>query len=184
VARAQDSAVTRLLSVGRHEGYKRLELLGEIVRLGRGHCHLTLVTDARGLELAHGPWRDLVAKGWAVVKAGLSAADLAAERHSAHVYVQPSLIEGYCLPACEALAAGLPVIHVHGSGIDEVVDRRLGIALPSEASPAEWLNAIEGAAAMACEPQFVQVQQSILTTKPSWDDIAARVHTLYDRMTS
>jgi len=37
-------------------------------------------------------------------------------RHEAHIYVQPSLYEGFCLAAAEALAAGLPTVATDFAG--------------------------------------------------------------------
>ncbi|RZQ65668.1 glycosyltransferase family 4 protein [Amycolatopsis suaedae] len=52
---------------------------------------------------------------------GLTEAELAALVSSAEVACVPSLFEGFCLPAVEAMAAGTPVVATTGGALPEVV---------------------------------------------------------------
>lgn len=51
----------------------------------------------------------------------VSAADLAALYSGAHLFVMPSLYEGFCLPVLEAMACGTPVACSAASSLPEVV---------------------------------------------------------------
>ncbi|WP_181727374.1 glycosyltransferase family 4 protein [Streptomyces sp. PT12] len=51
---------------------------------------------------------------------GISDADLAELVRGAHVACVPSLYEGFCLPAAEAMAAGTPLVATTGGAIPEV----------------------------------------------------------------
>ncbi|RKN12087.1 glycosyltransferase family 4 protein [Streptomyces radicis] len=63
---------------------------------------------------------------------GISDAELAELVRGAHVACVPSLYEGFCLPAAEAMAAGTPLVATTGGAIPEVsgVDGETCLAVP------------------------------------------------------
>ena len=66
------------------------------------------------------------------LRTSLPDEDLAAAYDAAHIYVQPSTEEGFCLTALDAAAAGLPVIGSPAGAIPSIVKASQGILVPSE----------------------------------------------------
>ncbi|MDC1069072.1 glycosyltransferase, partial [Candidatus Kapabacteria bacterium] len=62
----------------------------------------------------------------------LSDEDLAALYRTCDVFVSPYRGEGFCLPALEAMACGLPVIVTEGGATDDFVDESCGWLVPSD----------------------------------------------------
>ena len=65
----------------------------------------------------------------------LSSHRLAGVYTAAHCLVQPYRGEGFCLPALEALACGVPVIVPTGGPTDDFVDEAVGWRVPAEQRP-------------------------------------------------
>jgi glycosyltransferase involved in cell wall biosynthesis/tetratricopeptide (TPR) repeat protein len=65
----------------------------------------------------------------------LSAHQLAGVYTAADCLVQPYRGEGFCLPALEAMATGIPVIVPEGGPTDDFVDETVGWRLPAEHKP-------------------------------------------------
>ena len=169
--RVENAETIKILTIARHEPYKRLPMLLEIIRAAKGRLELTLITDEAGCVFAR-------THGLTAFR-GLSAEAMTKARAAADVYVHPSLVEGFCLPACEALGAGLPVVYVEGSGLDEVVGSQCGLALSRHASPLAWADAIEEAARRAQTPEFSGMIAGHLATRATWDESAGRILELY-----
>lgn len=167
---AKDGArgVLRVLCVSRWESYKDLPLLAEIARLARGDIAIDLVTNRRielpGVRVYQGLAHDALRRLYA----------------EAHVYVQPSHYEGFCLPAAEALGAGTPVVYRAGSGIDEVAGDVVGFPMERDAPPESWLRAIHAAAQAAAAPSFRVSVASWLNCWPTWRDSAEALKSLYN----
>ena len=115
-----ETAKEHLLCVGRHEIYKNLHFFAKISK----HMGLkaVLVTDARGAQHLGGMFSELCESGQLVIKSSLEQNELSELYRKAFVLVHPSLFEGFCLPAAEANAHGVPVVFHKGSGIDETVE--------------------------------------------------------------
>ncbi len=117
---SSDSVKEHLLCVGRFEIYKHLEFFAKISEyMG---LKAVLVTDARGAQLMSGMFSKLCESGQLVIKSSLQQSELAELYRKAFVLVHPSQYEGFCLPAAEANAHGVPVVFHRGSGIDETVE--------------------------------------------------------------
>ncbi len=167
------SQAPRLLTVSRLESYKRLELIPEILQLLPPETQWTLVTDSKGAETL----RD-AATPQLKIRSGLGEIELRALHHSAEAYVHPSLWEGFCLPAADSIAAGVPVIHTLGSGIDEVVSGA-GRGLPPAASAQMWADSILELLANSDNEQKCMQRT---TQALSWDDVAASTVELYAKL--
>lgn len=72
--------------------------------------------------------------------------DLPSLYSAARCFVTPSLYEGYCLPAAEALACGCPVIAVNGSALPETTQ---GHALLIEPTESAFINALKNPPVLA-----------------------------------
>lgn len=131
-----------LLAVARDEPYKRLDLLLEVAeQLGPVDC-LRIVTCSRGKRRLGKRLEQEGMKGpRPVLLSGLSDAELADEYQRADAFLHPSLYEGFGLPVAEALRAGLPVVYVKGSALDEYVPKSLGIGLSPQSVAEEFVEA-------------------------------------------
>lgn len=117
---SSDSQKEHLLCVGRYEAYKHLEFFAKISEyMG---LKAVLVTDARGAQRLGSMFSELCERGQLVIKSSLEQNELTDLYLKAFVLVHPSLYEGFCLPAAEANAHGVPVVFHKGSGIDETVE--------------------------------------------------------------
>ena len=74
----------------------------------------------------------------------------------AHVFVSASKMEVQSLSVIEALASGTPVIGLSNETIDELVDERVGCALPQHASPAAFAQRIQALCSLP-QPQYAQL---------------------------
>lgn len=79
----------------------------------------------------------------------LSAGRLVEEYSRCTILVQPSLYEGFGLPAAEALACGTPVVATDAGAVAEVVSPESGLLVP----PADAQALAEGIATLLEDPQ-------------------------------
>ncbi|WP_141736706.1 glycosyltransferase [Oligoflexus tunisiensis] len=164
---------SHLLTISRMESYKRLDLIPAILRNLPAAVRWTVVTDARGLDLLQSQTDARL-----VVKTRLSEPEMQALHGAVDLYVHPSRLEGFCLPAAASISHGVPVIFTRGSGIDEVVGEA-GMGLLPGDSAAQWAEAIQELLANSDKAGLCQRRhQSAL----SWDDVAARTRALYDKL--
>ncbi|GAB3553631.1 glycosyltransferase family 4 protein [Spirosoma fluminis] len=126
--RPPGSAVFRIIFVGRMNQRKGLADLLEAVRLLR-HKPLEVVLCGRGY-VDHAilrEYRELPVR----VLLDLSADQLLRELHQSHVFVLPSLAEGFGHVILEAMAAGLPVITTANTGAPDILQHhRHGAIVP------------------------------------------------------
>ena len=168
----------QLLSVSRYEAYKRHDLLFDILRLAGPQVHLTLVTNALGVRNANANAADLIGSGRLSVLTGLEQSRLLALFHECDVYLQPSLYEGYCLPAAEALNAGRPVVYCAGSATTELVEG-MGAQLPPTATAGAWLESVLSVSNWRTEDWFTQALQVHRRQLPTWSAAAQQTIALY-----
>ncbi len=105
---------------------------------GTESVHQGQHTRQRILELASDPTRPPIV----YLEADLSAHQLAGLYTAADCLVQPYRGEGFCLPALEAMACGVPVIATAGGATDDFLDETVGWRVPAERRGVgdEWKN--------------------------------------------
>src|SRR5262249_8536194 len=136
---------TRILTVGRFEPYKRMDYLVRVLRqLPEKYCG-TLVTNGAGTAWCRGAAADLLSSGRLELKTDLNAPTLEKEYASADVLLHPSLYEGFCLPAVEALASGCAVVYQSGSAMDEILAPNVAVAMAKDAPVDHWVQSVEAA---------------------------------------
>ena len=175
-----DRAVIRVATVGRSEKYKRHDLFLQILAAAKGRIFGTLVTSSLLDEAEKQLASQLLTKGWLQIIQGPTRAELENIYRQQDVYLQTSVLEGFCLPAAEAQASGIPVVYTKGSGIDEVVCPHTGTSLDATSDASAWVAAIE----MTFQ-RFSQDSQKLETwvaTRPSWNDAAIQLKTLYNSL--
>lgn len=175
-----------LLTVGGYVPHKRQHLIPQVAEKLR----------AGGIEFewhVAGPtgrirnYRDKIAQEVAekglgaqvVLHGAVSFADLAALYDRAHLYVQPSIEEGFCLTALDAAAAGLPVIGCQAGALPEIIKISggtlvdstpdgLAVAISDFISDDRWQDAVE--------------QRSRVAQTFSWAMAAAKLKTEYKEL--
>ena len=162
----------RLLTIARHENYKRLSMIPEILRQLPPTAQWSLVTDSQGVKFV----KELVpAENRLQLYSGIDEEFLQHLHQRATLYVHPSLWEGFCLPAAASLSYGIPIVYTAGTGLDEVVGAA-GIGLDKGAGASEWVQAIHAAHNTT---HFHRQAETQLHNSLSWAEVAARTLTLY-----
>ncbi len=163
------------LTVARGESYKRLSHIPQILRLCPPEWTWHVVTDERGIrELANRS--SLLSDRRLTVHTNLSETALQSLFSKSWVYIHPSLLEGYCLPAAQALATGRPVIFTKSSGIDEVVGKA-GIGLDKSAGLREWVEAM---GEIVSQHNFYRLlSRERAECAPKWKEVATRTLEAY-----
>lgn len=175
---------TRLLTIGRHEPYKNLELLLNLVEKNYDQFVLTVVTDRQGMLWAREKYATMVAQGIIVLKTQLSQADLEQEYREAEVYCHPSSYEGFGLPIAEAASFGLPVVYMTGSGSDETALSGLSIGIKPDQPIAAWLKAIQEAVKLGQNPDFLTRVEAEILKRPTWTEVASNLASIYNSFES
>ena len=173
------SGQIRVLMVGRNEKYKRHDLFFKILLAANGSLRGTLVTT--GISAADKGAADLLAaKNWLKIVKDPSKETLKGIYQANDVYVQTSVLEGFCLPAAEAQASGIPVVFTKGSGIDEVVCPRTGMGLEATATAEAWVDAIH-----KTDARFLGLGLALhewVLSHPTWNDSAIQLKNLYNSL--
>jgi glycosyltransferase involved in cell wall biosynthesis len=173
--KSQKNKDSELLTISRHESYKRLDLIPAILKHLPPHVRWTVVTDEVGLDrLARDPNPRLI------LKTRISEHEMQDLHAGADLYVHPSRLEGFCLPAAASISHGVPVIFTKGSGIDEVVgEAGMGLLPGDEAR--RWAAAIEELLSRTDRAELCRARNAAAM---SWEDVAARTRALYDKLGS
>jgi glycosyltransferase involved in cell wall biosynthesis len=134
-----------------------------------------VVTDGGGLE-------DLqtLADPRLILKTRISEHEMQDLHAAADLYVHPSRLEGFCLPAAASISHGVPVIFTKGSGIDEVVGEA-GMGLLPGDDARKWAAAIEELLSRNDRSGLCKARNAAAI---SWDDVAASTRGLYDKLGS
>ncbi|MCX6104759.1 MAG: glycosyltransferase [Proteobacteria bacterium] len=171
-----------LLFVARFEPYKGHSWLLKWLNESTLPLKLTLITDAGGEEFWNRHGSQLIAKGSVVLKRSVFGDALRAAYEAADIYVSPSRFEGFCLPAVEALSAGIPVVYHPGSGIDEVAGRSVSVPVDDTKSVLSWDKAVEEALGRSQREGFPKMLADHLSSLPTWKDAAIQLLSLYNEL--
>ncbi|MGB3165491.1 MAG: glycosyltransferase [Alteraurantiacibacter sp.] len=182
--RPADGEPVRLLTVGGFVPHKRQHLTPDIV------ARLSEQGVAVEWTLAGAPGRvpayfdalkgAIAARGMEdsiKLRTSLSDQDLAAAYDAAHIYVQPSTEEGFCLTALDAAAAGLPVIGSPAGAIPRIVKASQGKLVPSE--PAALAAAIAGHVSENVWSGNRTARVAHVCETWNWDRVAADCERIY-----
>lgn len=185
--RPAPGAPVRLLTAGGYAPHKRQHLIADVAsRL-----------EARGVEFEWdvvGPagripgYKEQVihtvaAAGLADrvrIREAVSIIDLAALYDAAHLYVQPSVEEGFCITALDAAAAGLPVIASPAGALASIAEASSGALV--ESAPEPLAQAIADFVIQERWGDALAQARSVQTTF-SWEVAAHSLRTRYAALT-
>ncbi len=165
----------RLLTISRDETYKRLTWVGQLLAMLPHSFSWDVVTDAGGAKRLGQDFGHLAER--LRIHQQISDNELQALHDHSDVYVHPSLWEGYCLPAAQAIQSGVPVLYVQGSGIDETVGEA-GQGMSRSSSIQQWVDTIIDMTQTTFD--WKKACQSRCLTFATWDEVAARTLQVYD----
>lgn len=127
--------LNRILVVASADKHKRIPMAIEVVRLLRERTSIEFELDL--LMRAGNAQEEIGAamravdplSSWIHCYEGVSDSDLERMYRTSFALIVSSIDEGYCLPAVEAAARGLPVAHTGRASLPEVT---VGLVVPSE----------------------------------------------------
>lgn len=170
---SSNAKINDILVVSRGESYKRLELISSVASM-LPNMKFIVVTDELGVRrmASAGPNLRVFSK--------VSRQDLVTMYLSSRIFMHTSLYEGWCLPAADALKAGLFTLFVKGSGIEEVCayapDRCLGMA--ADEGPEAWRDAILNVS----KTKPSSASERIRIDLPTWQDNAKKALGIYESL--
>ena len=109
----------------------------------------------------------------------VSFIDLADMYDRAHIYVQPSIEEGFCITALDAAAAGLPVIASPAGALEQIANVSGGMSVQSE--PELLSKAIIEFVHGDCWGDSEEIAKNV-RTQFSWDTAATALCARYDEL--
>lgn len=110
------------------------------------------------------------------VREELAEVQMPALYRSANVLVQPFRAEGFCLPALEAMACGVPVIVTDQAGADDFVDDTVGWKIPSVRQSCQMaeLGMNENKPSYFHEPKIDMLVDTLRWTISHTEDVARK----------
>jgi mannosyltransferase len=162
-----------VLAVGRGEGYKRIHLIVDLAKASP-KTRFILVTDEFGARRVGSPPTNLK------VLVKISRQQLVEAYSTSRIFLHPSLYEGWCLPAADAIKAGLFTIFVKGTGIEEVCAYAPGASFGLDAGAGlnQWQEALFGALADKANRTAKEVKSNL----PTWRENAEKTLKIYQSL--
>jgi mannosyltransferase len=162
-----------VLAVGRGEGYKRIHLIADLAKASP-KTRFILVTDEFGARRVGSPPTNLK------VLVKISRQQLLEAYSTSRIFLHPSLYEGWCLPAADAIKAGLFTIFVKGTGIEEVCAYAPGASFGLDAGAGlnQWQEALFGALADKANRTAKEVKSNL----PTWRENAEKTLKIYQSL--
>lgn len=164
-ANPADAVEDYFLYVGNLREHKNVDVMLDAFSLLKEAALVMVTSDVAEAEKA------VAARGLAgriSIRTGINDEQLGRLYRQSTAVLVPSLIEGFGLPAAEAVVSGRPVVYWSGcASVAEIVGDR-GLAVTSFSDPAEWAGALE--AVRNAPPEFVGAPPTF-----DWADVACRV---------
>jgi glycosyltransferase involved in cell wall biosynthesis len=113
------------------------------------------------------------------IKPAVSAQELADLYDEAHLYIQPSIEEGFCITALDAAAAGLPVIASPAGALEQIARVSGGLVVESDTS--KLFKAIIDFVQGDCWGDSEEIAKNV-RTQFSWDTAATALCARYNEL--
>lgn len=178
----------RLLTVGGYAPHKRQHILPETATRLRD-AGVDFVWEIAGPSgRVRGYFDDICAdiaarglQNQVIAHASVPFRDLGTLYDRAHIYVQPSIEEGFCLTALDAAAVGLPVVGCRAGALPEIIAASGGALVQSAPKPlAEAItDFVQGNRWQDPAAQAAHVKSLF-----SWTRAAADLKSHYDRLSA
>ena len=182
VPRQHDGPGTLVLSVGRLEAYKRLDLLAKSVSSLPGAVRVVVVGDGPARSGLEDELRTLGVEDRMTLTGSLTRDQLLSQFRAANVFVSLSLHEAFGLTLLEAAVAGAGVVATDLAAHREVASLLPAGAvrlIPVDSEPADIASAIIAATVDREGLDAAGLGDPRTWTVPSWDGMAARVLDVY-----
>lgn len=159
-----------VLSVARGESYKRLHFITALAK-ALPAAQFILVTDELGARRVGAAPPNLK------VFTKISRRQLLDAYAASRIFLHPSLYEGWCLPAADAIKGGLFTLYVKGTGIEEVCAYapQSCIGLEAGAGIDSWHEALTDALANKANKSIIGTE----ITLPTWRENAEKTLKIY-----
>lgn len=116
------------------------------------------------------------------VTGGVDPSTIPTWLEKSHIFVSSSTVEVQALSVIEALAAGRPIVGLSNETIDELIDSKVGIALPKDASPKEFAKSVLKISKLSQSDYTAMCEEGRERVKIlDWHDIAQRTYNLYEK---
>jgi glycosyltransferase involved in cell wall biosynthesis len=171
-----------LLSVARYEKYKRFQLLFDICSKLPRYYSLNLVTDQKGRDFCEKYASLLMRNHKLNVYVGISREKLDELYCKSHIYIHPSIYEGFNIPAIDAVMNGLPVVYTKGTGTEEIIGPSLGLSLSPKESAEIWIGAIEECVKLVNDSCWIKKSEEAVRKLPSWHQNAFLTKKIYQEL--
>lgn len=113
------------------------------------------------------------------VRSGIGDAELATLYRGVTGALQPSVLEGFGLPALEAMSSGTRVAHWTGCASVAEICNGQGVAVARSDDPAQWATALDELVARTDEPLHLDDSWH---DKYTWDAVGAKVDAVLRRV--
>ena len=174
---SRETSSIKLLTVSRYESYKGFDTIIRLVSKLDQEISLDFVTDERGKAYLEENGRDLLSAGRIRIHLSLSDESLNSLFLTSDILLHASQLEGYCLPASEALARGLPVVYQSGSGVDEVVGNG-GVGIKAGESIDQWVDTVRQVFS-ELGPWRGRAEEAFRRLD-TWDEVAKKTLSVYN----
>ena len=116
------------------------------------------------------------------LRTNVSKDELESAYCNTHIYVQPSLEEGFCLTTLDAAFYGLPIIGTPQGAIPEIIQQARGVL--TEPYPPSIANAITHTWKLLPEYSYTKDRLVAIRQQYSWNRVAQEMITIYKTLTS
>jgi glycosyltransferase involved in cell wall biosynthesis len=177
----------RILTVGGWVPHKRQHLIPAVAATLRDHG-IEFVWDLVGPPSRVARYQQAIIdqigklslKDYVRARGAVPVEELAEFYEKAHLYVQPSTEEGFCMTALDAAAAGLPVIGSPAGALPEICRLSQGALVPSTAE--DLSSAIRHFIVAALWPSDAGRTARAVRESFTWRNAAERLETVYSEL--